>query len=71
MKVVTNGGFNLGSRIPICVAFEVEIDSAVANRTGEPGRAGADIADLSGTLLVFCGCRVLQAHMEGEFAMNN
>src|SRR5271156_4524360 len=34
---------------------EVEIDSAIANGTGEPGRAGADIAGLSGRPVVFCG----------------
>src|SRR5271155_3378284 len=34
---------------------EVEVDSAIANGTGNPGRAGADIAGLSGRPVVFCG----------------
>src|SRR5262249_57404398 len=34
---------------------EVEVDSAVANRTGEPGRAGADSVGVSGRPVVFCG----------------
>src|SRR5262249_14077693 len=33
----------------------VEVDSAVANRTGEPGRAGADSVGVSGRPVVFCG----------------
>jgi hypothetical protein len=44
-----------------CGFREVEIDRAIANRTVKPGRAGADIAGLSGRPIVFCG-RALGLH---------
>src|SRR5215471_21388262 len=52
-----HGSVAAGDRIVArrCGYREVEIDRAIAKRTGEPGRAGADIAGLSGRPVVFCG----------------
>src|SRR5712672_310040 len=52
-----HGSVAAGDRIVArrCGYSEVEIDRAIANRTGKPGRAGADIAGLSGRPVVFCG----------------
>jgi hypothetical protein len=33
---------------------DIESDGAIAHRTGEPGRAGVDIAGLLGQSVVFC-----------------
>src|SRR6516165_7362505 len=38
-----------------CGFGKVDVDSAVANGTGEPGRAGADPAGVSRGSIVFCG----------------
>src|SRR5262249_18701134 len=41
---------------------EVEVDSAVANRTGEPGRAGANSVGVSGRSVIFALGRALGPH---------
>src|SRR6201989_1972496 len=52
-----HGSVAAGDRIVArrCGYGEVEIDRAIANRTSKPGRAGADIAGLSGRPRVLCG----------------
>jgi hypothetical protein len=45
---------------------EVEIDSAIANGTGESGQAGADISGPSGRLVVFCSRSGARSSASGE-----
>ena len=44
---------------------KAEVDSAVANRAGEPGRAGADPAGVSRGSIVFCGPGTRPASSDG------
>jgi hypothetical protein len=62
--VERHGGVEAGDRVVArrCGFGKVEVDSAVANRTGVPGRAGADPAGVSRGSIVFAVGRGLGLH---------